>query len=453
MVGRRPGGGRPRRGAPSAGRPAGRGGRPRGAGRARRRAPRRRPSWPGSGRSCPGLAFLVPGVGAQGGEADAGPRAPAPRRRRPAGSRPGGGLLVNVSRGIAGAALGRPPEGTSADPGRAARRRRASLGGHACLCYRSSAREGAGARAAARRHRAHREVAQTMPNIGPVELIIILVIALLILGPGKLPDVGLRAREEHPRVPQGRHRRAGRGQARRHDRTAARRPSRRARPAAPPSPGPAAAARPADARTGHPGRPATTGRARTAGRARRPPRGRRPGRGQGLARTRDRARHGRRRPRPRRRRPRLRIDARARRAAAGRPPTTRQVMPLVDHLARAAPPDRDRSPRRRPRDASSGSSSRPAASSRSSRLPTATDPLLLLGPGRGLLHLPEDRPRGRDRPGDAGHPLAALALHLARPDPRGAPPGPAVGPARARLLRRRASSSPTSSCRSRSPSC
>jgi TatA/E family protein of Tat protein translocase len=29
-----------------------------------------------------------------------------------------------------------------------------------------------------------------MPNIGPVELIIILVIALLILGPGKLPDVG-----------------------------------------------------------------------------------------------------------------------------------------------------------------------------------------------------------------------------------------------------------------------
>ncbi|MEI8333757.1 MAG: twin-arginine translocase TatA/TatE family subunit [Chloroflexota bacterium] len=29
-----------------------------------------------------------------------------------------------------------------------------------------------------------------MPNIGPVELIIVLVIALLILGPGKLPDVG-----------------------------------------------------------------------------------------------------------------------------------------------------------------------------------------------------------------------------------------------------------------------
>lgn len=29
-----------------------------------------------------------------------------------------------------------------------------------------------------------------MPNIGPVELIVILVIALLVLGPGKLPDVG-----------------------------------------------------------------------------------------------------------------------------------------------------------------------------------------------------------------------------------------------------------------------
>jgi TatA/E family protein of Tat protein translocase len=29
-----------------------------------------------------------------------------------------------------------------------------------------------------------------MPNIGPLELVIILVIALLILGPGKLPDVG-----------------------------------------------------------------------------------------------------------------------------------------------------------------------------------------------------------------------------------------------------------------------
>jgi sec-independent protein translocase protein TatA len=40
---------------------------------------------------------------------------------------------------------------------------------------------------------AHRNevLAPTMPfGIGPVELIIVLVIALLVLGPGKLPDVG-----------------------------------------------------------------------------------------------------------------------------------------------------------------------------------------------------------------------------------------------------------------------
>jgi len=29
-----------------------------------------------------------------------------------------------------------------------------------------------------------------LPNIGPMELIIILVVAMLILGPGKLPEVG-----------------------------------------------------------------------------------------------------------------------------------------------------------------------------------------------------------------------------------------------------------------------
>jgi len=63
----------------------------------------------------PGLAFLVPGVGAQGGAIapvlEAGPAiAPA------AGGRPGGGLLVNVSRGIAGAAL-EAPDGAPADLG------------------------------------------------------------------------------------------------------------------------------------------------------------------------------------------------------------------------------------------------------------------------------------------------------------------------------------------------
>ncbi|HEY2887576.1 MAG TPA: orotidine-5'-phosphate decarboxylase, partial [Candidatus Limnocylindrales bacterium] len=53
----------------------------------------------------PGLAMLVPGIGAQGGSIqpvlDAGPATAAP-----AGGRAGGGLLVNVSRGITAAALG-----------------------------------------------------------------------------------------------------------------------------------------------------------------------------------------------------------------------------------------------------------------------------------------------------------------------------------------------------------
>jgi orotidine 5'-phosphate decarboxylase subfamily 2 len=53
----------------------------------------------------PGLAFLVPGVGAQGGEIDPVLRH-GPASAVPAGSRPGRGLLVNVSRGIAMAALG-----------------------------------------------------------------------------------------------------------------------------------------------------------------------------------------------------------------------------------------------------------------------------------------------------------------------------------------------------------
>ncbi len=55
----------------------------------------------------PGLAFLVPGVGAQGGAAGAVLRAGA-AIAAPAGAWPGGGLLVNVSRGIAGAALHQP---------------------------------------------------------------------------------------------------------------------------------------------------------------------------------------------------------------------------------------------------------------------------------------------------------------------------------------------------------
>jgi orotidine-5'-phosphate decarboxylase len=64
----------------------------------------------------PGLAFLVPGVGAQGGEI-----APVldhgPATARPAGAGTGGGLLVNVSRGVALAAAGGADKGSAADPG------------------------------------------------------------------------------------------------------------------------------------------------------------------------------------------------------------------------------------------------------------------------------------------------------------------------------------------------
>lgn len=51
----------------------------------------------------PGLAFLVPGVGAQGGDIGAVLRS-GPASASARGRLPGGGLLVNVSRGISGAA-------------------------------------------------------------------------------------------------------------------------------------------------------------------------------------------------------------------------------------------------------------------------------------------------------------------------------------------------------------
>jgi orotidine-5'-phosphate decarboxylase len=59
----------------------------------------------------PGLAFLVPGVGAQGGALDA-VLTSGPATAAPGAGRPGGGLVVNVSRGIAGAAS----DGGSGDP-------------------------------------------------------------------------------------------------------------------------------------------------------------------------------------------------------------------------------------------------------------------------------------------------------------------------------------------------
>jgi orotidine-5'-phosphate decarboxylase len=64
----------------------------------------------------PGLAFLVPGVGAQGGAVEP-VLAAGPAAAGPAGAQPGGGLLVNVSRGIAGAAAGPAAAGDSLDPG------------------------------------------------------------------------------------------------------------------------------------------------------------------------------------------------------------------------------------------------------------------------------------------------------------------------------------------------
>jgi orotidine-5'-phosphate decarboxylase len=62
----------------------------------------------------PGLAFLVPGIGAQGGSIEPVLR-DGPATSPPAGGRPGGGLLVNVSRGIAGAAVADAGGGSPAD--------------------------------------------------------------------------------------------------------------------------------------------------------------------------------------------------------------------------------------------------------------------------------------------------------------------------------------------------
>lgn len=64
----------------------------------------------------PGLGFLVPGVGAQGGEVEPVLRS-GPATMPPAGTQAGRGLLVNVSRGIAGAALGPVAVGAPGDPG------------------------------------------------------------------------------------------------------------------------------------------------------------------------------------------------------------------------------------------------------------------------------------------------------------------------------------------------
>lgn len=65
--------------------------------------------------AAPGLPFLVPGIGAQGGELDP-VLANGPATASPGSGRAGRGLLVNVSRGIAWAAHGAPPAGGPTDP-------------------------------------------------------------------------------------------------------------------------------------------------------------------------------------------------------------------------------------------------------------------------------------------------------------------------------------------------
>jgi orotidine-5'-phosphate decarboxylase len=63
----------------------------------------------------PQLAFLVPGVGAQGGAVEP-VLTSGPASQAPAGTQPGGGLLVNVSRGIAQAALDVGSDSAPQDP-------------------------------------------------------------------------------------------------------------------------------------------------------------------------------------------------------------------------------------------------------------------------------------------------------------------------------------------------
>jgi orotidine-5'-phosphate decarboxylase len=62
----------------------------------------------------PGLPFLVPGIGAQGGDLDA-VLADGPVVAGPAAGSPGRGLLVNVSRGISRAVLATQPPGVRPD--------------------------------------------------------------------------------------------------------------------------------------------------------------------------------------------------------------------------------------------------------------------------------------------------------------------------------------------------
>ena len=255
-----------------------------------------------------------------------------------------------------------------------------------------------------------------MPTPGPLELVIILVIALLILGPGKLPDVGAalgKSIREFRKAssdvqdavnvnvdtsPLPGH--AGPGSHRPAGRRRPRRPSPQPRP---PVAEPAPAARPP------PSRPRSLRRARPSA-APAAPAGRLVHRRQ-LA-GRHRPDHG------RRRRPARAGCHRARPNHRPRPPrpATRRVMSLVDHLGelrtRLFRVDHRGRASRRP---SASTSRRPSASSSSGPLGDVAAP----GPRRRrrVRHPGQDRAGRRDHPGDAGPALPALGVHRARADP------------------------------------
>ena len=139
----------------------------------------------------PGLAFLVPGIGAQGGDLDAvlAARAGDGRARAPGGPVE---ACSSTSPGGSPEPRCRPRHRAPIRPGGAPRGGRARLGGAApCATLAARIRRPRASRPTPRNRCQPSAGAPTiMPTPGPLELVIILVIALLILGPGKLPDVG-----------------------------------------------------------------------------------------------------------------------------------------------------------------------------------------------------------------------------------------------------------------------
>ena len=254
-----------------------------------------------------------------------------------------------------------------------------------------------------------------MPTPGPLELVIILVIALLILGPGKLPGRRRRARQEHPRVPQGLVRRPGRRQRQRRHVAAARQPG----------PGSAPPRRP---RRPHRSSPQPRRRSPSPRRPRQPP----PSRPRSLPPTPGPG--GARRPAGRlvhRRQLAGRLDPtmadadalrRAGRHRAPRNPTASgrpRAGRRDGHVARR-PPRRAAHPavpvdhRRRASASAVGFYFADAHPRVPPARRSASDP----APGprrrRRVLHPAQDRARRRDHPGDAGPALPALGVHRAR---------------------------------------